>query len=114
MLLGSSTVQAQDKVRNSTNCDFRIRVAYGPIGGCTSTGIIDAIVPAGTSILLGIPPGNEIIEAKGAYAAIVPSCAFYIGLPCTGSPLIDSVPCTLLCGDYKARLYPGTGIWIYN
>ena len=77
-------------------------------------GTLVALVPAGTSITLAIPAGNEIIAAKGAYSAIVPNCAFYVALPCIGGPLGDSVVCSLQCGDYKAKYILGTGILIYN
>ncbi|MEM8907086.1 MAG: hypothetical protein AAGD05_04500 [Bacteroidota bacterium] len=114
LLLGASTVMAQDKVKNVTNCDFLVRVAYGPAGSCTSTGFVDAIVPAGTSIVVGIPAGTEIIAAKGYYTVNPPFCSFYVALTCAGGPLTDSVVCSSACNDYKARLYPGTGLLLYD
>ena len=114
-LLSANTVLAQDKVRNETNCDMFVRAAYGPVGSCTSTGFIDAVVPPGTSIVLGIPAGTEIIAAKGAYTVTLPACAFYVALTCAGGPLADFVPCSAgNCVDYKAVLYPGIGIRIYD
>ncbi|MEM9824668.1 MAG: hypothetical protein AAF985_26510, partial [Bacteroidota bacterium] len=113
--LSANTLLAQDKVRNETNCDLSIRVAYGPTGTCSSTGIIDAVVPPGTSIVLGIPTGTEIIAAKGGYTLTLPGCAFFVALPCAGGPISDFVPCTAgNCVDYKAVLYPGIGIRIYD
>lgn len=114
LMVSTSTITAQDLVRNITNCDVNVRVGYGPIGGCTLAGIVNALVPAGTTISLGFPAGNEIIQSKGAYTA-APSCAYYIGLPCTSYPLVDFVPCpSSACNDYKARLYPLRGILIYD
>lgn len=114
-LLTASTVLAQDLVLNQTNCDVFVRVAYGPTTSCTSTGFIDAVVPAGTSINMGIPAGTQILGAKGGYTASLPGCSFLVALNCWGGPLTDFVPCSVgNCVDYKARLYPNRGIRIYD
>lgn len=113
----SATLVAQDIVRNSTNCTFRVRVAYGPSSfSCAPAGFADAIVPPNTQVNVGIPAGTQILYAKGAYVVGLGglTCPFYIGLPCSPYPLAVGVNCTTPCGDYKARLYPGVGIRLYD
>ncbi len=117
VMLTTTSILAQDIVRNSTNCTFLVRVAYGPVGpGCAATGFADATVPANTQVNVGIPAGTEIKYAKGAYTLLGGglACPFYIGLPCSPYPLAVGVLCSTPCGDYKARLYPGLGIHLYD
>ncbi len=113
LMVSSTTVSAQDIVRNITNCDVQVRVGYGPIGGCAITGIVNAVVPSNSTISLGFPAGNEIIRSQGRYT-VSPSCSYDIGLPCTGLPLTVLSVCSSACNDYKARLYPLRGILIYD
>ena len=101
--LASTTASAQDLVINYTNCDFKVKVSYGPTGSCTSTGTIVANVPANTSINLGLPAGTQIIAAKGAYdnGGGSLACPFYVGqAACTSYPQLTTVSCSTNCGDY--------------
>lgn len=115
-MMSITTINAQDIVRNSINCAFFVRAAYGPARSCTSTGFADAICPANTQINIGIPPGTKIIASKGGYALghSGVSCPYYVGLPCTPYSLTTNVGCSVLCGDYNVRLYPGLGIRVWN
>ncbi|MEM9822831.1 MAG: hypothetical protein AAF985_17250 [Bacteroidota bacterium] len=116
VLLTGSSLIAQDVIKNNTDCLFRVRLAYGPVGpSCNATGFIDVFVSGGTAVNAGIPAGTEIKYTKGAYTfAGSLSCPFYIGLSCSPYPLAVGVSCSTFCGSYKAKLIPGTGILIYN
>jgi len=113
--LASTSVSAQDFIKNGTDCKILVKVAYGPVGpSCATTGTIQMISYPGTSVSIGVPPGTEIKAAKGTYISPAANCPFYVGLPCSGLPLIDSVTCGSSCGDYKAVFVVGSGIKIYN
>ena len=110
----ATTATAQnDYIKNVTACKILVKVGYGPIGSCSSTGYMQMISYPNTSVPMGIPAGTEIIIAKGTYISPPANCPFYVGLPCTIYPLIDNVACGSSCGNYTAEYFIGSGIKIY-
>ena len=113
LMVAATTVSAQDFVRNATNCDFEVKVAYGTVAGCGVSGFATMVVPAGTQVSFGV--GVEILYAKGRPTTTLgtASCAFYIaqGL-CAPYPISDTITDPSCCGGYTATLIPGFGIYI--
>ena len=110
----STTTSAQDIVKNSTNCDFRITVLYGPGHSCLGLGSITKVVPANSQVNLGIPAGNVIIKAEGGYTVPVSSssCYFAVGLSCTGHSTNEVIFCVGGCGNYEVTYIPSFGLKI--
>lgn len=109
----TSSVNAQGIVRNYTDCDVLVKVAYGDIGSCDWEGFITVIVPANGQVDVGLPAGKEIVAAKGKYDG-VSGCAFYVGQDCTQYDYTTDVDCSGGCGDYSVSFNPSIGIKIYN
>lgn len=108
----ATTSTAQDVIRNGTSCDMLVKVGWGIAATCTVIDYIEVPCPAGVSTNAGIPPGFDIVMAKGTYTVPGNFCPFYVGLFCTPYPLVDNVFCGLPCGPYTAQLFPGVGIQI--
>ena len=111
-MVAVTTASAQDFVRNATNCDLEVKVAYGTVTGCGVAGFATMIVPAGTQMSFGV--GVEILYAKGRPTTSTGAgCAFYIaqGL-CAPYPLSDTITTPSCCNGYTATLIPGFGIYI--
>ncbi len=109
----NTSVSAQNFVRNATQCEFTVKVAYGNPVTCAVAGYSVAVVAPFTQVNVAVPAGTQILYGKGTYSPIIPLCAFYIGLPCSPYPPVDNVSCTQLCGNYTAEMIPGFGIWIH-
>ena len=112
--LASSTTTAQNVIRNYTNCDFFIKVAYGQNGSCTWQGTLTATVPANGQVLLALPPNTRIIASKGLYAG-TNGCVFYVGdASCNNYGQQVNVNCNVGCGNYGVSFDPQYGMKIYN
>ncbi|MEM1320613.1 MAG: hypothetical protein AAGG75_10165 [Bacteroidota bacterium] len=109
-LMSTSSVDAQN-LGNRTQCDIEMKIDYG-WPGCVPVGTFSIDVPAYSVIAIPLPPGMIIIRAEGAY--IGTTCVFEVGVPCTGLPNPDFVPCGTACGDYKAELIPTWGVVAYH
>lgn len=108
----TSTAEAQQGIKNATNCTMLVKFAYGNPFTCTSNGTQSyTLAPMSSIWPLPIPAADQIIVAKGADVGF--TCPiWYIGLPCSGYPLGVGIVCPT-CTDYKAELIP-YGIYLHH
>ncbi|MGD1844746.1 MAG: hypothetical protein ACFB10_05070 [Salibacteraceae bacterium] len=107
----STNVQAQQGIKNATNCAMLVKFAHGNPFTCTTTGTQTyTLAPMSSIFPLPIPAGEQIVVAKGADVGF--TCPiWYIGFPCSGYSFGQGIVCPT-CNDYKAELIP-YGIYLH-
>ena len=116
-MVSISSINAQEVIKNKTNCTFEVKVAYGNAGNVYDVAGFETITVAPlTQVSANVPSGFEILYAKGRPAGTGISCAFYIGNggPCTGYSGTAVVNCSTGCNDYTADLISGFGVSLYH
>ena len=111
--LASNSINAQNLIRNTTECTFSITVEYGDLnGGCIIVGSVTFNVPPSSITQIPILDLYSPITVSGNYDGVdYDGCAFYVEDPCNGNQQINTVnPCTLGCGNYTAAFYTGLDI----
>ncbi len=101
-LFFSSSVTAQQQIRNYTDCKFEVKVAVGQ-DDCQDVTIQTYFVGANDAVVITLGNGESIQYASGSY--LNTTCNFHIGLDCSVYPVSTSVDCNTACGDYDAKLF---------
>ena len=70
-----SLVNAQNVVRNNTNCSFTLSISYGSVATCTAVGSVNMVVPAMSQLAINATEWRSARWAKdnGLYAEIFES-----------------------------------------
>ena len=88
----TSTAVFSQQFENRTSCDMIMTGAWGT-PGCVFNGFFATLVPAFSSAPIPVPPGDQLLICKGHYVGSL-SCLFYVGVPCSGYPMNEFVPCS--------------------